>query len=338
MLWINLLVFLILILLAAEIFVNALEHLGEALNISEGVTGSIFAAVGTALPETIVPLLAIAAGGGSASTNQDIGTGAILGAPLMLSTLSVSLLSFAVWRKRGTQGTYTPERSGLTRDLNTFIVAFSLALLSMFLPRDHGAARVMMAFILVLIYFIYVLVTLHASKTLVEAGHDTKAESALLLTRTGLPKHFIIITLQLLIGLGLLIMGAKGFIAGIQQAAPLLGISALLLSLMIVPIATELPEKINSILWIRRDKDTLAFGNITGAMVFQGTLLPAMGIALTSWTVQSSTLSSMVITLTAATWLRLCLTRGPLRIWQLWVNAALYVLYLSLTLFHVQTL
>jgi len=54
--------FLILILIAAEVFVNALEHLGEKLKISEGVTGSVFAAVGTAMPETIVPLLAIFAG------------------------------------------------------------------------------------------------------------------------------------------------------------------------------------------------------------------------------------------------------------------------------------
>ncbi|MEK8004830.1 sodium:calcium antiporter, partial [Burkholderia contaminans] len=51
---------LVVILVAAEVFTNALEHLGERLKISEGVTGSLFAAVGTALPETMVPLLALA--------------------------------------------------------------------------------------------------------------------------------------------------------------------------------------------------------------------------------------------------------------------------------------
>jgi len=40
---------------------------------------------------------------------------------------------------------------------------------------------------------------------------------------------------------------------------------------------------VNSFLWLRRGKDTLAFANITGAMVFQGTLLPALGILLTPW-------------------------------------------------------
>jgi cation:H+ antiporter len=73
MLWLELFGYLIVILIAAEVFVNALEHLGEKLKISEGVTGSIFAAVGTALPETMVPLLAIFAGTQNAQINEEIG-------------------------------------------------------------------------------------------------------------------------------------------------------------------------------------------------------------------------------------------------------------------------
>ncbi|HET9462800.1 MAG TPA: sodium:calcium antiporter, partial [Thiobacillus sp.] len=100
MLFLELFGYLLLILVAAEIFVNALEHLGEKLNISEGVTGSLFAAVGTAMPETLVPLLAIFAGTGNAAINQEIGVGAILGAPLMLSTLTLFLMSVAVVKRR----------------------------------------------------------------------------------------------------------------------------------------------------------------------------------------------------------------------------------------------
>jgi hypothetical protein len=72
MLFLELFGYLLLILVAAEIFVNALEHLGEKLKISEGVTGSLFAAVGTAMPETLVPLLAIFAGTGSSAVNQEM--------------------------------------------------------------------------------------------------------------------------------------------------------------------------------------------------------------------------------------------------------------------------
>jgi len=185
---------------------------------------------------------------------------------------------------------------------------------------------------MVLIYFFYIMLTLKASAKLVQDGHATEAEDPMFLSRVGLPTNWVTIFLQLGIGLGLLVGGAKGFIHGIEHAAPLLGISALVLSLMIVPIATELPEKVNSILWIRKGKDTLAFGNITGAMVFQGTLLPAIGILLTPWIPQKEVLAGVIITLVAATWLRVMLARGQLRVWMLGVNGALYVTYLAVAL------
>ncbi len=324
--------FLIVILIAAEVFVNALEHLGEKLGISEGVTGSIFAAVGTAMPETIVPLLAIFAGTQNQQLNEEIGVGAILGAPLMLSTLSLCLMAVAVWKKRGAQGHLTPEKSGLKRDLDFFLTSFAIATVALFVPHANPAMRAMLAVVMVLIYFFYVMLTLKASAALVKDGHATEADDPMFLSRLGLPTHLGTILLQLGVGLVMLVLGAKGFIHGIEQAAPLLGISALVLSLMIVPVATELPEKVNSILWIRKHKDTLAFGNITGAMVFQGTLLPAIGVLLTPWAPQKEVLAGVVITLIAATWLRFMLLRGQLRVWHLAINGGLYVTYLAIAL------
>jgi cation:H+ antiporter len=332
MLAIELIFFLLLILVASEVFVNALEHLGEKLGISEGVTGSIFAAVGTALPETIVPLLAIFAGTQNQAINEEIGVGAILGAPLMLSTLSICLMAFSVWPSRGSKGQLSPERTGLTRDLNFFLAAFLLATVALFVPHESASARAALGFVMVLTYFVYILMTLKASAQLVEDGHATEADAPMWLSKLGVPTNWLTIFLQLGLGLAMLVGGAKGFITGIEQAAPLLGISALMLSLMIVPVATELPEKVNSILWIRRGKDTLAFGNITGAMVFQGTLLPAIGILLTPWAPQKEVLAGVIITLLAATWLRFMLSRGQLQVWHMGVNGALYVLYLVIAL------
>jgi len=324
--------FLVVILIAAEIFVNALEHLGEKLGISEGVTGSIFAAVGTAMPETIVPLLAIFAGTQNQQLNEEIGVGAILGAPLMLSTLTLCLMSLSVWQKRGTRGHLSPEKTGLKRDLDFFLSAFALATVALFVPHTNPAMRAMLAVVMVLIYFFYVMLTLKASASLVKDGHATEADAPMFLARMGLPTNLLTILLQLGVGLAMLVLGAKGFIHGIEQAAPLLGISALVLSLMIVPVATELPEKVNSIMWIRRHKDTLAFGNITGAMVFQGTLLPAIGVLLTPWAPQKEVLAGVVITLIAAAWLRFMMMRGQLRVWHLAINGGLYVTYLAIAL------
>lgn len=328
----TLLLMLVVILIAAEIFTNALEHLGEKLKISEGVTGSLFAAVGTALPETMVPLLALMAGTADSHLNEEIGVGAILGAPLMLATLSTSLMAVAVLSKRSLNGLITPEKTGLTRDLNFFLLAFSFSAIALFVPHHHPTIRATIGFTLVTIYFVYILLTLRASKNLVREGYGTEAASEMFLAKTGLPTNMMTILAQIALGLALLVAGAKGFIHGVEDASKLVGISPLLLSLLIIPIATELPEKVNSILWIRRHKDTLAFGNITGAMVFQGTLLPAIGIMLTPWEPRQEVLMGVIVTLLAALWVRVLLHRGQLKVWHLLVNGAMYVSYLAIVL------
>jgi cation:H+ antiporter len=325
-------VMLVIILLASELFTNALEHLGARLKISEGVTGSLFAAVGTALPETIVPLLAIFAGTPNTQLNEEVGVGAILGAPLMLSTLSTCLMALAVVPTRGASGFVDPERSGFVRDLDFFLLAFVVAAAAMFVPQEARYVRGGMSAILVTMYFIYILLTVRASAKLVDEGHGTRAHDKLFVSRIGLPENIASTLVQLAIGLALLIFGAEGFIDGVEGASALLGISALLLSLLIIPIATELPEKVNSILWIRRGKDTLAFGNITGAMVFQGTLLPAIGIMLTPWQPRKEVLSGVIVTLLATAWLRSNLRAEGVQLRMLLVNGLLYAAFLGWTL------
>ncbi|HEX5539190.1 MAG TPA: sodium:calcium antiporter, partial [Methylophilaceae bacterium] len=242
------------------------------------------------------------------------------------------LMAFAVVVKRGASGNFHPEKTGLVRDLNFFIVAFAFAAIALFIPHTQTAVRAGIAFGMILIYFIYILLTIRASRALVDEGHATEAEGVMLLSRIGLPNNVIVIVLQLALGLILLIAGAKGFINGVEEASRIIGISALLLSLLIIPIATELPEKVNSFLWVRRGKDTLAFGNITGAMVFQGTLLPAIGIMLTPWEPRIEVLAGLVITLLAAVWLRWLMARGSLKVWHLWANGAMYLVYLAIAL------
>jgi cation:H+ antiporter len=326
------LLMLLVILAAAELFTNALGHLGARLNISEGVTGSLFAAVGTALPETMVPLLAVFAGTASASVNEEIGVGAILGAPLMLSTLSTCLMALAVLPRRGANGRINPEPGGFARDLNFFLFAAVLGALAMLIPEHARILRGAVSAALVLTYAVYIALTLRASGQLVEDGHGTEADGRMFVSFIGLPTNMLTIWIQLAAGLALLVIGAEGFISSVEGLSKLLGISALLLSLLIVPIATELPEKVNSILWARRGKDTLAFGNITGAMVFQSTLLPAIGIMLTPWQPRIEVLGGIAATLLAAVWLRANLRDRGFPVWTLLINGVLYAGYLWLTL------
>ena len=318
------------ILFGAEAFTNALEHLGQRLKISEGVTGSIFAAVGTALPEAMVPIVAVL----SVSTDKqqlghEVGVGAILGAPMMLSTLTLFLMAVFAAHKRGWGGEFKPERSGVERDLTWFLMAFGLGAVAIFVPHDGMLIRGVIAMTLVLMYFIYILLTVRASAKLVVDGHGTEADHPLYLSYIRLPENMGTIMLQLVIGLGFIVLGAKGFVHGVEGLSELIGVSALVLALLIIPVATELPEKINSILWIRRRRDTLAFGNITGAMMFQGSLLPALGIMLTPWVPRPEVILGLVLTLVASGYLFFMLRRGTLRPYHLIFNGLCYAAYFT---------
>ncbi len=282
-----------LILLSAEIFTNGIEWLGKKLKLSEGAVGSVLAAVGTALPESMIPVIAILFGTGEAS--REIGIGAILGAPFMLATLALSITGIAalVYTVDGKRREHMIiDHSVIKRDLGFFLLVYSLAILAAFLPSKY---KLPVAILLVLTYFFYVARTLRNGDTLGEAElkplHFAKRQQE--------PASPVII-LQVLTALGGIIAGAHLFVDGIKHVAELLHISPFVLSIFIAPIATELPEKFNSLIWVRQGKDTLALGNITGAMVFQSSIIPALGIALTPWALSDLALISALLALAGA--------------------------------------
>lgn len=324
---------LIVILLGAEAFTNSLEHFGERLGISEGVTGSVFAAIGTALPETMVPVFAILLGSGSETLRHEVGVGAILGAPLMLSTLAFFLVGWFAAQSRGWHGLLNPEPTGFARDMVWFNWVFSLGVMATFVPQEWPMVRGGIGCALVLMYVVYLYQTIRSSSILVDDGHGTEADHPLYFMKIGFPDNLVVILFQLGCGLGLIIFGAKGFVYGIEHLAPWLGVSALTLSLLIIPVATELPEKVNSIIWIRRRRDTLAMGNVTGAMVFQGSLLPALGIMLTAWVPQRESLMGMAMTLIAAVYLTFVIRMGTLKPLHLLVNGLCYGIFVVSVLF-----
>src|SRR5437762_7173095 len=106
--WFELVLSLFVILGGAELFTNGIEWVGEGFGLSEGAVGSVLAAIGTALPETILPIVAIIVG--HHGIGDEVGIGAILGSPLMLSTLALAILGFTVivTKRRGSELKLTP--------------------------------------------------------------------------------------------------------------------------------------------------------------------------------------------------------------------------------------
>jgi cation:H+ antiporter len=266
------------ILAGAVVFTNAVEWAGNRLALGQGAVGSLLAAVGTAMPETLIPIVAVI---GGASGADGVAIGAIIGAPFLLATIAMAIvgLSALAYRHRRSQGTHLEAHAPtLDRDLGFFLCFFALAaLLGLGVPH---ALRIVLAVGFVGAYAVYAHRTLHRGGE-VEASESIRP--LILAGDSGADPSRNLIIVQFLVGLGAMIGGAHLFVDEAIELAERVGVEPLALSLILAPLATELPEKANSFFWVRQGKDALALGNITGAMVFQSTMPVAFGLAFTDW-------------------------------------------------------
>jgi cation:H+ antiporter len=278
------------ILAGALLFTNAVEWLGRRLEVGEGAVGSLLAAVGTAMPESFIPLVAVI---GGAEGSADVAIGAIVGAPFLLATIAMMLVGLAAlgYRNRREQGRHLRAHvPTLDRDLTVFLVFFAIALLlGIGLPLG---LRIVGAVALVLAYTIYVQRTLAGGGEL--QPEETLGPLIISRTRGDDPTTQAIVT-QFVIGLAAMIGGAHLFVEEVTAVAEEIGLEVLVLSLVLAPLATELPEKANSFFWVRDGKDALALGNITGAMVFQSMIPIAIGLAFTDWDLDRFAVLSIVL-------------------------------------------
>jgi len=349
------------ILVAAELFTNGIEWFGHKLNLAEGAVGSVLAAVATAMPETLIPVIAILGpvllGGVATESSHAVGVGAILGAPFMLSTLAMFVTGIAViiYSRRGRRGTEMRVNTKvLGRDVLFFIVGYGVAIGTAFLPQEVSWLKWVAAAALFVLYGVYV--RLHFTDTAEES--DPEELSRLHLVRvpalsgprmleidalhgahslTGGEPRMAIVVAQVVLALGLIIVGAQVFVGAVEHLSDVIGLDPTILALIIAPVATELPEKFNSVLWVRNGKDTLAMGNITGAMVFQSCLPTVLGLLFTTWvfTPESAIHFASAGVAFVATILIFggMVLRGRLSAWTLLIGGPLYLVYIYLALF-----
>ncbi|HEY7463988.1 MAG TPA: sodium:calcium antiporter [Candidatus Limnocylindria bacterium] len=351
------------ILVAAELFTNGIEWFGHKLNLAEGAVGSVLAAVATAMPETLIPVIAILGPvifGGDAEASHAIGVGAILGAPFMLSTLAMfvtglAIVLFARGGRRGTQMRVNVKVLG--RDIGFFLFGYAIAIGTAFLPSEMGWLRWVAAGLLFVLYAVYVrlhfadpaeegnadeLNQLHVTRLPGMTGPHTldidilPGEEDSWEASEAAPRMRIVVS-QVVLALALIVVGAQVFVGAVEHLSTAIGLDPTILALIIAPIATELPEKFNSVLWVRTGKDTLAMGNITGAMVFQSCLPTVLGLLFTSWTFSSESAihfaSAGVAFVATILIFGTMLRRGTLSAWTLLIGGPLYLLYLGLALF-----
>lgn len=317
------------ILIAAELFTNSVEWLGHKLGLGEGAVGSILAAVGTAMPETMIPIIAILFTGTEAG--HEVGIGAILGAPFMLSTAAFFVTGAAVFIFAAQNRRTREMRVNVTileRDIRFFLIVYVVAVACSFIPAQP--IKILAGALLVGLYAYYVWRTLKAESDVekIEAAVENDLSPLRFSPHADDPRLALVIV-QILFSLGVMVGGAHIFVQNVEVVAHEIGIPALVLSLVLAPLATELPEKFNSVVWVRNWKDTLALGNITGAMVFQSCIPVAVGLWMTPWVLDTPGLVSAGVALVStAIVYSMIVTRKKLTPGVLLVGGLMYVAFI----------
>ena len=271
----------------AVLFTNAVEWAGLRLGLGHGAVGSVLAAAATAMPESLIPVVAIIQG----RQADPIAIGAIVGAPLLLATLAMAICGAAalIYRARRGSARLQPDAGAIGRDLVVVMGALPLAIVIGLIGTP--VLRFVGAAVLVAGYAVVTWRTIAQGRR--EGGGEEPASLYFDTTKDDPPSTFQILA-QILVGIGLLIAAAELFVNSIEHLSHGLGVDPLVLTLVIAPLATELPETLNSVLWIRQGKDTLALGNITGAMILQTMPLVAFGMVFTDWKLTAPALIAML--------------------------------------------
>ncbi|MHA6203295.1 sodium:calcium antiporter [Dyella soli] len=293
------------IYIACEYFVNGVEWFGQKLNLGATATGTILAAFGTALPESAVTFVAVVLG--RTPEQKDIGVGAALGGPLVLATIAYAVVGIALWMNRRrlqrADNLVRVEHGRLARDQSWFLAIF---VVKCGLGLVAFAFKPWLGLLFIAAYALYVWRELQHEDT---APEDEALEPLKFQPASADPALSRVI-LQTTLALVVIAFASHTFVKQIEAIGLALQLSPHLVALVLSPVATELPETMNALIWVRQGKERLALANISGAMMIQATIPSSMALFATPWLFDAPLMVAGVLTGVAVIYLWWMFRRG----------------------------
>lgn len=313
---------------ACEYFVNGVEWVGQRLNLAATATGTVLAAFGTALPECAVTFVAVVFGNDAAQ--KDIGVGAALGGPLVLATIAYAVVGIALLLNRRRLGRpdtrIAVDHRRLSEDqiwfLSVFVVKVLLGLIAFSFKPAFALA-------FLLAYGAYVWRETRNSEPASATGELEPLKFRPRAAHPSLPWA----GLQTLVALAVIGVASRAFVGQLEAIARGIGWAPHFVALLLSPVATELPETLNAVIWVRQGRERLALANISGAMMIQATVPSALGLAFTPWLFDQSLLYAGIVTGVAIALLWTMFRRGRVSGWSLAPAALLYGLFVLCVVF-----
>ena len=293
------------IYLACEYFVNGVEWFGRKLDLGATATGTVLAAFGTALPESAVTFVAVVFG--KTPEARDIGVGAALGGPLVLATIAYAVVGAALWfharRLQRADRLVRIDHRRLARDqswfLAIFVVKVGLGLVAFALKPWLGV----------------LFLAAYAMYAWREIRHDDGVPEEEILESLKLrPQHedpaLRWVVAQTVAALVVIAAASRLFVSQLEAIGVAFALPPHLVALVLSPVATELPETINALIWVRQGKERLALANISGAMMIQATIPSSLALFATPWLFDAPLIVAGVVTAIAIVYLWWLFQRG----------------------------
>jgi cation:H+ antiporter len=285
-----------LIYISCEYFVNGVEWAGRRLGVRQSAVGTVLAAFGTALPESVVTFVAVVFGNNDAQ--KELGVGAALGGPLVLGTIAYAVVGLAFFTNKDglRKGLLASvDTAKLSRDqawfMGIFVAKVALGLVAF-------AIKPWLGMLFVIAYALYVWEEMRRPHG--EGAIEEELEIEPLKLRPNMREVSTgWAVFQTLMALVVIFAGSHLFVHQLDAIGPWLGMSPQMVALLLSPIATELPETLNAVIWVRQGKVPLALGNISGAMMIQATIPSALGIFFTPWMLSRPLVWAAAVTLVA---------------------------------------
>lgn len=249
---------LVFLVIGAGAIVRGASQLAENLGVSSLIIGLTVVALGTSAPEMAVSVKASLVGSPGIVLGNIIGSNIfnilfILGLTALITPLLIS--------------------EQLVRLNVLVLIGVSLLTIILSLNGYIGFTDGIILLILMVIYTTYlVMVGHHELVTLRSIGRISMDQNT-----SNRPGHWLLNIAYTVMGLILLIFGAKWFVAGASTIAKFAGVSDSIIGLSIVAAGTSLPEAATAIMAVLREENDIAVGNIIGSCIYN--VIAVLGIS-----------------------------------------------------------
>ncbi len=238
----------------AEILVRGSVGTALRFGLTPLLIGLTIVAFGTSAPELVVSIQAAYNG------SDDIALGNIIGSNISNIALILGLAAMIQPLK--------VQASIIRKDVP---ILLGTSLLLVFFLMD-GVITQLEGVIFFLGVVVFTVVSVRMAKK--ETSEEVKEEFEDVIPEKKLPLWLNIV--MIVVGLGLLILGAKWLVDGAIEIASSVGLSEAVVGLTIVAVGTSLPELATSVMAAIKKEGDIAIGNVVGSNIFN--ILCILGI------------------------------------------------------------